>query len=98
MHVADKRVGPRLQGGHAVVLLVDAGEDVTLEERGPGCVLDLDVVRDARVLVVEGDRECRVRRSTDLGRREGDVLGRDVDDGTRWRTRRTRRSRGARRR
>ncbi len=72
VHRADERVGPRRQRRHRVVAFRGAGEHVGLENDGPRRILDLDVVRDAGVLIVERQRERGIGRSRQLGRVERD--------------------------
>src|SRR6478672_11957804 len=53
VHGAQERVAPRRKRGHLVVLRCDPVEGRPAELDGAGRVLDLDVVRNAGILVVE---------------------------------------------
>jgi hypothetical protein len=72
MDLAEEEVLALLQRLHAVVELLRTGHELPGEERlGRGDLLrvvrrDRDVVLHARILVVEGDRERRVRRRREL--------------------------------
>src|SRR6478752_5051527 len=57
MDVAHERVAARGQRPDVVVHRREPREDVALEDGRAARVLDLDVVRDARVLVLEHDLE-----------------------------------------
>ena len=72
--VADEAVGPRLDGRHLVRLGGDAREDGALEDRGVTRVEDFDVVRNARVFIVELDGESVAGGCAELIRRELDAL------------------------
>ena len=63
------------QGRDVVDARLDAVEDLALEDDGAGRVLELDVVRRARVLVVEGDRERLPAGAVNDRLDEGDALG-----------------------
>ena len=80
VHRADERVGARGKRRDVVGLRGDAVEDLALEDGLAVGVLDLDVVRDARVLVVERDLEGLVRRGAELRLVERDVEGRELED------------------
>src|SRR5690348_13776786 len=83
MDRAHERVAARLEGRHVVRLLGNAVELVALPDLLAGTVLDRDVVRGARVLVVEGDLEGRAGGRAQARRVERDVLRLEIDDGSR---------------
>src|SRR6478609_6501921 len=76
---ADKGVGAGGERRDRVVDLAGAGEEVALEGDGARGVLDLDVVRDARVVVLEVDREWPGRHGERAGGERG--VGRPELDG-----------------
>ena len=81
MDGADEGVGPGVEGGDVVDPRRDAGEDLALEQLGAVHVaqVERDVVRRARVLVLELDLERRVGRRRRRLLLELDVERADLD-------------------
>src|SRR5262245_28155110 len=89
MNGALELVGAGFERRHVVDLRCDAREVLPVEDLGPACVEDVDVMWCALVLVVERDLERRAGRSVDGIRVELDALGDDRDPT--WRPARARR-------